>query len=118
MPHCIIEYSDDLATHKEELLDTAFEALSKSELFKDEDIKVRLLEFQNYLVGGKKLSFLHSSLHILSGRSENQKKRLVEDFILTFDNYFKDNYSVPISLSVTIKEMPKETYKKRVLNLI
>lgn len=57
MPHCIIEHSKNLKSA--ELIDAVNQGARNSQLFEDDDIKSRAIEFDYYQSGSKKSSFVH-----------------------------------------------------------
>ncbi len=78
MPHCIIEYSDDL-DNKQDIIKTVKAintAIENSELFDNKTIKTRALPIHTYLVGGIKKPFVHITVKILEGRTDSQKQQL------------------------------------------
>ena len=80
MPHCIIDYSRDIAgqIEIETLLDAVHLGAMDSALFPEYDLKTRALGYQHHRTGQTRDSFVHVSLHLLSGRSDQQKSMLSE----------------------------------------
>ncbi|GDY25015.1 MULTISPECIES: 5-carboxymethyl-2-hydroxymuconate Delta-isomerase [unclassified Agarivorans] len=80
MPHCVIECPADLAriVNFDVLVEAVHDAVEASGLFADGDVKARLVLANHYRVGGKRAPYVHTSVHILSGRSELQKKHLAD----------------------------------------
>jgi len=111
MPHCVIETSSELS----ELID--FDVLVKeihdttesSGLFEIGDVKSRLVIFENYLVGGVKAPFVHIVTHLLSGRSDDQRKELADSTALKLCELLP---TVKM-LSVEIREIDKKMYSNR-----
>ncbi|REL34496.1 5-carboxymethyl-2-hydroxymuconate Delta-isomerase [Thalassotalea euphylliae] len=81
MPHCIIEHASTLDSNK--LVSAVFQGALASNLFEPDgnDIKIRAHSFNSYQVGSNQSKksqsdFIHITLKILSGRSEEQKQLL------------------------------------------
>src|SRR5210317_354912 len=80
MPHCIIDYSQDIAgqVEIEALLDAVHRGAMESALFPEYDIKIRALGYAHHRTGQTRDSFVHVAIHLLSGRSDEQKAMLSE----------------------------------------
>lgn len=78
MPHVIIEYSDVLEAQitRKDLLNAAHQAVEDSGLFNAVDIRSRTQSFDNFRLGAEKNSFLHITIKLLTGRSDEQKAAL------------------------------------------
>lgn len=80
MPHFVIHCSKNVLNqvNPAELMDLVEDTAKKSELFKPQDIKVRILPFEEiyYSTAGSKDDFLHVFSYIRSGRSDAQKQIL------------------------------------------
>lgn len=76
MPHCIIEYSENLNHQVDDIVCAVRLGACDSQLFEVCDIKIRAMPFAKYVVGTSDASFIHVSSRILSGRSLEQKLRL------------------------------------------
>lgn len=113
MPHCILEYSQNLEQEvpPAELLETVKEACVASDLFSVEDIKLRSRAYKSFITGGQEDAFIHVMIRLLSGRTEEQKKQL-SDLVLNALIQFslKD-----VSLSVELCDMDRATYAKKVV---
>jgi 5-carboxymethyl-2-hydroxymuconate isomerase len=110
MPHCVIELSSELAPHKKDLMAVVFKATSSSQLFKDEDIKVRVCIYDDYAVGLSNDAFVHVAVSILSGRTPEKKRALSERISDDIKLFLLGKTGV--SISVDILEMDKESYQK------
>ena len=113
MPHCIIEYSQELndKINLNVLIDKAYSAILKSGLFKSEDIKIRAISFKKHQTGSQKTDFIHITVRILSGRNIEQRKMLSDTILKKFNDI---NIS-PISITVEICEIENESYSKLLL---
>ena len=110
MPHCIIEYSNDLTSKLDikQLVNTVFTGAVNSQLFTASHIKTRAIPFDEYLVGEHKTSFIHITVKLLSGRISEQRKMLSESIIIELKNIVLP----PVSISVEVVDMEKESYSK------
>ena len=112
MPHCVIEYSKELEDKIKptKLIDKVYQGTLKSNLFEDEDIKIRTISFENYQTGNKKIDFINITVRILSGRNQ-ELKILLSNSIL---NEFKNINLKPITITIEICEIENESYSKLV----
>ncbi|MDA9004164.1 5-carboxymethyl-2-hydroxymuconate Delta-isomerase [bacterium] len=108
MPHCIIEYSEDLSNSINEIMKSVEAGAVNSGLFEFIDIKIRAIPYKYYQVGITDSSFVHVSSRILSGRNSTQKDTLNAAIIsqlsiLTFSN---------CSITSEVIDIHKESYAK------
>ena len=110
MPHCIIEYSQELKNKviPKQLMGSVFAGAFNSKLFEADDIKTRIIPFQHYLSGGHKQNFVHVTLKILSGRNLEQRKALSNSVLAELNKII----STSVSLTVEVIEIEKESYSK------
>ncbi len=113
MPHCIIEYSKEIEDKIKpiELIKKVYQGALKSNLFKDKDIKIRTISFTDYQTGNKKINFIHVTVKILSGRSQ-ELRALLSNLIL---NELKNINIKSISITVEICEIENKSYSKIIL---
>jgi 5-carboxymethyl-2-hydroxymuconate isomerase len=113
MPHIIIDFSNDIADQVEmdALLDAVHRGAMDSNLFPEYDIKTRALGYEFYRTGQTRDSFLHVAVHLLSGRSDEQKSMLSECILARIEPLLPH----VISVSVEIYDIHRESYRKRVL---
>jgi 5-carboxymethyl-2-hydroxymuconate isomerase len=76
MPHCIIEYSEDLDGNADAIIRSVHTGAAMSGLFELSDIKTRAISYKHYQVGVTQASFIHVSSRILAGRDNTQKGSL------------------------------------------
>lgn len=110
MPHCIIEYSNEIEKYVKptQLTNAVYQGALKSNLFKDEDIKTRSIAFENYQSGSVKKAFVHVTVKILSGRNPEQKKSLSSLILLQLRTI-----EFPSTLlTVEVVEIEKESYAR------
>lgn len=106
MPHCIIEHSSDISGQA--LLPVAYEAAFASGLFGGPDIKARAVAFDHALVGGEPASFIHVTLRILSGRTEQQKHALST----LVASRIGEHAPAGCALTVEVVDMDRASYSK------
>ncbi|MGH1542100.1 MAG: 5-carboxymethyl-2-hydroxymuconate Delta-isomerase [Arenicella sp.] len=110
MPHCIIEYAQQLEEiiTPHELIQAVTTGARTSGLFNDNDIKTRCRSYQLYQTGLTETPFIHVNIKILSGRSVQQRKHL-SSYVL---NELKKLELKPVSLTIEVNDMEKESYSK------
>lgn len=114
MPHCIVEYSQDLTAKvtAKTLNQLVFEAAWQSTLFtKEEDIKVRSIEYTDYQIGRTKGEFIHVLLKIMKGRTLEQKMQLTGRVV----NQLKGLGLTDVSLTAEVVEIDTDSYAKIIL---
>lgn len=118
MPHIIFEYTDNI---KNEI---NFHSLFKSihqvfmkrkDLFPIGGIRSRAIELNNYFVadGTEDDAFVHATIKIGAGRSENVKKEICEEIFAIMKEHFAELYEKRyVALSLELYEFSKfGTYK-------
>ena len=78
MPHFLVDCSESIfILHtEEEVIETVHLAAKSTELFNENDIKVRVNSFKKYSTGNKIEDFIHVFAHIMEGRSNEKKAEL------------------------------------------
>lgn len=114
MPHFVIDCSENILqiNSPEEILREVHDTAEATGLFKNGDIKVRILAFEHYMVGGEKSDFIHIFGNIMEGRTIEQKANLSRQIVAKLKLMFPE---VPV-ISINIREFEKATYCNR--NLI
>jgi len=118
MPHCIIEYSEELTQELDiqEVMSAVFSGAVKSSLFSSNDIKVRATPFTYFYAGSEsedkkyQQRFIHVCCKILSGRNLAQRQKLSELVLSQLKSFAIKS----VSISVEIVDMERESYNKRV----
>jgi len=92
------------------LIHLVFNGVLESGLFEPDgsDIKVRAISYLNYRVGNSCRNFIHITLKILSGRSVENKRVLVESVL----NHLKTEVLENCSITVEVVDIDFKTYKK------
>jgi 5-carboxymethyl-2-hydroxymuconate isomerase len=113
MPHLIIEYSEDVAEMVDigDIVDAAHDGAMASELFPEYDIKTRATGYCHHRTGQSRDSFVHVALHLLDGRSDEQKAMLSDAVLGRLAPLLPEVASV----GVEIVDMHRASYRKRVL---
>jgi 5-carboxymethyl-2-hydroxymuconate isomerase len=86
-------------------------AAAATGIVKAEDLKIRALPFTDYLVAGEQRSFFHVSLYFLAGRTPQQKEHLSTELRAALADLLTKVHSI----SVDIRDMDPQAYKKRLL---
>jgi 5-carboxymethyl-2-hydroxymuconate isomerase len=115
MPHCIIEYSSDVADQVsiDDLVEATFQGALSSGLFPEYDIKTRAVAYRHYQTGSTRDSFVHITIRLLSGRGDEQKADLSEKILAQIEPILPQ----VVSVGVEICDMHRESYRKRVLGV-
>ncbi|WP_426415311.1 5-carboxymethyl-2-hydroxymuconate Delta-isomerase [Aestuariirhabdus sp. LZHN29] len=113
MPHCIIEYSQELAANVDPgvLVDSVHAGAINSALFEEHAIKSRAIAYQYFRSGVQPQSFVHVTLRILSGRTLVQRKALSESVLSALTGLGLKG----VSLTVAVEDMERESYAKVVV---
>lgn len=119
MPHLLLEYSSNIINHPKpcEVLHQLHILLTDSGLFRKSDIKSRVLVHQDYLVadGGADNAFIHLQVSILSGRAEEDRKKISAKMLECLKVlYFATISRLNCSVTVEIREMDKGCYSKEI----
>jgi 5-carboxymethyl-2-hydroxymuconate isomerase len=111
VPHLVIEYSKEALDSGEvtRLMERLFAAASQTGVMKPEDIKVRARSYDEFLIAGKRDSFVHLGVYLLAGRTPEQKAALSTQLRRTMVEQCPE----VTSLSVDIRDMDPDAYKKR-----
>jgi 5-carboxymethyl-2-hydroxymuconate isomerase len=92
------------------LVDAVYQSVIASGLFEGPDIKVRAFSYYHHQTGNKKENFIHVSLRILSGRTDEQKTSLSWG-VLEKLRSFQFN---KISLTVEVLDIHRHSYAKHI----
>lgn len=117
MPHCILEYSDNILEkpNHARVLSQLNATLSETGLFELNDIKSRMIAHHAYYVGdgNPRRAFVTLNVEILSGRSEETRQMLAERCLKLLETFFRESIdSLLFSLTVQIKEIDKPSYQR------
>jgi len=113
MPHFVIEYSCDVERDYDikKVMQIAFEAGVKSGVMQADDIKVRARPYDHYRLMADGDRFVHVTVFLLAGRTSNQKITVSEMLRSDLSAYLNEITSI----SVDIRDMNPDCYRKRLL---
>lgn len=112
MPHIVIEYSADAGLAGMDLVQAAHKAAIGSGLFSAGDVKTRAYGADDYLVGEEGRKFIHARVYLLEGRTMEQKQQLS----VTLMQALKPCVKRGQHLSVDIRELVRDTYRKQLID--
>ncbi|GAA0440379.1 5-carboxymethyl-2-hydroxymuconate Delta-isomerase [Lentibacillus halophilus] len=118
MPHFYLEYSDNIKneTNISDLLQKLNDVfLSHHHIIPAGGLKMRAMEFSEYVIADGKAddAFVHATLKLAKGRTEEDKKALCEDLFETMETHFDELLQKRyIGLSMEFYEFATPTYKK------
>lgn len=116
MPHCILEYSNNLKENPDNfILIQINQTLFDNGLFELNDIKSRMVVHHKYLIGDGDIerAFVTLSVEILGGRDSSTKKMITEKCLKVLENYFtKSLKSLKLSITVQIRDIDKPSYAR------
>ena len=83
MPHVLIEYTVDSVNNQQlsEIMRVVYQAVADSQLFNEDNIKLRAIAIQHYRLGNAGKGFIHVQSRIHQGRSDQQKQLLSESIL-------------------------------------
>jgi len=92
MPHFILDCSENVfEKHAEEqILEQVHLVPNATQLFSEDDTRVRVNPFRKYLVGNKRDDFLHVFAYVMEGRSVEQKANLSKKVVQRLTDMFPD----------------------------
>ena len=118
MSHCIVEYTDNIkdeARIPELLKKINMSMLSHEGVFPPGGVRSRAIELKDYCVadGTADDAFVHATLKIGYGRSEEVKKKVCEDLFAVMKDHFADLFARRyLALSMEFAEFSEAgTYK-------
>jgi 5-carboxymethyl-2-hydroxymuconate isomerase len=115
MPHCELEYSDNILGNLDnsDILKPIHNVLVETKLFSLNDIKSRVIVHHTYLIGdgSRERAFVALKISILSGRDELTKKSISEKCLEVLKKSFSESLEkLKLSITVEIQEIDKGTY--------
>ena len=115
MPHCILEYSDNISEKpriKELLIEINY-FLASTGLFNKGDIKSRAYCHDTYIVGDgeEDRAFASLNIHILSGRDNEVKSRISNGALKILEKALHHSISEKkCSVTIQITDLHRESY--------
>jgi 5-carboxymethyl-2-hydroxymuconate isomerase len=114
LPHIVCHYARDPDMPPiRDILVALHRAAASTGVVKAEDLKIRAQGFDEYLVAGETRSFFHVSLYLLAGRTSTQKEALSIELRRALSELLPNTHS----LSIDIRDMDPDAYKKRLLEI-
>ena len=113
MPHFVIEYAREVEGQIDlsKLISVTHQVGARSGLMKPEDIKVRARAYEHFQMAGTNDTFVHTTIFLLEGRTNEQKEKLSIDLRSEHVNLMPSITSI----SIDIRDMNDIAYKKRLL---
>ncbi|WP_138417610.1 5-carboxymethyl-2-hydroxymuconate Delta-isomerase [Aquibacillus sediminis] len=118
MPHLVIEFTDNIKTESNipELLKKVNQTLlTHQDIIPIGGLRSRAIALQDYLVadGSEDDAFVHVTLKLGKGRTEEQKKVVCEDLFAVIKDHFADLFEKRyLALSMELYEFTNPTYKQ------
>ncbi|MFC4557885.1 5-carboxymethyl-2-hydroxymuconate Delta-isomerase [Virgibacillus kekensis] len=118
MPHFYIEYTDNIKTQADirTLLQRVNDVfLSHDHIIPVGGLRIRAIELKDYIIadGSEDDAFVHATLKLGKGRSEEDKKVLCDDLFNEIEGHFSELFNNSyLALSMELYEFSNPTYKK------
>ena len=112
MPHLIVEITPNLKESVDALGAAMQQALIASELFSENDIKIRVYVLHQ-LVKDQVPDCIHCQLHLMPGRPVETRQKLAESVRASLEAI---KLGRPVSFSIQIIEINKDTYIKSIMD--
>lgn len=111
MPHFVIEYSRSIedTIDMNEIMEAVFSAACQSGVMQPDDIKIRAIPFDYFKLSKKGDIFIHLTVSLLEGRSDENKEALA----LLLREKLSNKLKGVSSISIDIRDMNAITYKKK-----
>ncbi|WP_243318444.1 5-carboxymethyl-2-hydroxymuconate Delta-isomerase [Geothrix paludis] len=118
MPHCILEASDNLldAPDWAGLLERLHGTLTATGLFREEDLKSRVILHRTFRVGdgAPDRAFVTLDLQIMEGREDAVKAQLSEALMALLANAFpRTSAAMRLNLTVQVSELHRASYRRQ-----
>lgn len=110
MPHCIIEFSDELDVKP--LMAAVHQGTLASGLFTEEDIKVRAMPYSFHYANAEHKHFVHVTTKILSGRTNEQQTFLSQCVLKELEKLVLPS----VSITVEVCDIERTSYSKIVVS--
>lgn len=112
MPHIVCHYARDQKMPPiRDVLSMLHRVAASTGVVKADDLKSRAQAFDDYLIAGERKSFFHVAFYLLAGRTPAQKERLSIDLRAGLVELMPEVHSI----SIDIRDMDPDAYKKRLL---
>ncbi len=113
MPHVIIEYADILEAQvtRKDLINAIHQSVESSGLFNSDDIRSRTQSFDKFRLGTAQHSFLHITIKLLAGRTDEQKLKLTQSVLQAVQSLSLSD----VLVSCECVDIHKESYQQMIL---
>jgi 5-carboxymethyl-2-hydroxymuconate isomerase len=113
MPHFVLEYSRDVEQSADipAVMKTVQDVADECDFMNVADVKIRAKAYDHFLMPSAGQSFLHVTVYLLSGRSDDMKESLA----ISLREKLTALLPTVTSVSFDIRDMNRTAYKKRVL---
>ncbi|GAM55360.1 5-carboxymethyl-2-hydroxymuconate delta-isomerase [Vibrio ishigakensis] len=112
MPNLVMEYTQPIEerVNVQGLLQDLHQSMIDSGLFEASSVKSRALRCHTWLVGEHEddVDFIHLTVELLSGRTEEQKRALSRDLM----QLLTQNAEWVHSLTINVRDMDRECFQK------
>ena len=111
MPHFILDCSESVLEQytEEQILEQVHLIAHSTQLFDEDDIKVRVHPFKTYSVGNKKEDFIHVFAYVMEGRNTEQKADLSKRVVKQLASMFPQTRKI----AMNVYDFEKATYCNR-----
>ena len=117
MPHCIFEYSANVADEPQwpQIIEKVHEGLVLTGEFVADDIKSRVIKHDNYIIGDGEdnQSFVTLTLQILDGRSDEFKREIAHLALEILVAAFPESLAKQkCSITVQVSDIHRASYQR------
>jgi 5-carboxymethyl-2-hydroxymuconate isomerase len=120
MPHLLLEYTTNLlpSFNPEAALRSVNAALADSGLFEADHIKSRATRLRHFRVGNSDRgeAYIHARLHLLSGRSNEEKRSLTESLVAALQPHIAAGPALRVQITAEALDLDRNCYAKAVVN--
>lgn len=110
MPHIVVEQGNALLTPQDrhDAMRILGEVAGTCDFISAADLKLRIVDSIDFLMLDGRRSFVHVTVHMLAGRSLEQKEKLT----IKIRTAMVDRFSDVDSISIACVDMEPQSYKK------
>ncbi|MEJ6474360.1 5-carboxymethyl-2-hydroxymuconate Delta-isomerase [Pseudoalteromonas piscicida] len=108
MPHFILEHSPNLPIETDALVSQVQQFACACGLFEPTSVKTRAIAFEHFHIGDGKQGFIHLQIHMMAGRTTEQKQTLTESAL----KFLLAKVGEHFALSVHCYDLLPEIYRK------
>lgn len=108
MPHFILEHSANLPMETEALVSLVQQFACACGLFDPTSVKTRAVAFEHFQLGNDKKGFIHLQIHLMEGRTLEQKQTLINEALKLLIAKVGENFA----LSAHCYDLLSDIYRK------